>query len=272
MGRVTAATLLGLLAERHKNDIFVPSCKTGPTASAAPGELHVLDAWAMRRSWSKPHTFGYEIKVDRGDFLRDDKWPSYLGYCSHFSFVAPRGVVLAEELPEGVGLIEATKNGRRLITRRKATPRDVTLPESLWRYILMSRAEIIDERHQGSQRDFWRHWLEQRELDRDLGRQVGREIATRVRQRVGDLEGENRRLVQAIEELEAVRRWCDRNGVKLHGGGAWSVDRRIADALGGVDGRTPRALRQMADELRAAGERLDKILNGTLAAFAEAEE
>ena len=48
----------------------------------------------------------YEIKSSRGDFLADTKWERYLGYCTHFAFVAPAGAIFRWELDRAVGLIE----------------------------------------------------------------------------------------------------------------------------------------------------------------------
>jgi len=59
--------LLRLIADRHAEDVFVPQCKDGPTQGYGP-KLRVLDAWAMRKSWSQWSTVGYEIKVSRDDF------------------------------------------------------------------------------------------------------------------------------------------------------------------------------------------------------------
>lgn len=139
-----AQKLTELLAARHNGDVFVAQCKSGPSNYALKGELVIMDAWAMRRSWAKPHTFGYEIKVSRGDFRRDQKWTRYLRYCSHFYFVALPGVIDPGELPDDVGLLVASKNLARLFCKREAAHREVTVPESLWRYILMWRASIAD--------------------------------------------------------------------------------------------------------------------------------
>ena len=70
-----ASDLLALLAKKHSADVFVPECKTGGTWA---GTHLRLDAWAMRRSWTHPTVWGYEIKVSRSDFLSDDKWVGYL--------------------------------------------------------------------------------------------------------------------------------------------------------------------------------------------------
>lgn len=47
-----------------------------------------------------------EVKSCRRDFTSDKKWESYLPYCTHFAFAAPKGVIKKDELPKGIGLIE----------------------------------------------------------------------------------------------------------------------------------------------------------------------
>jgi len=48
----------------------------------------------------------FEVKSCRRDFTSDKKWQTYLPFCTHFAFVAPKGVIKLDELPEGVGLVE----------------------------------------------------------------------------------------------------------------------------------------------------------------------
>ena len=48
----------------------------------------------------------YEVKSSRADWLADSKWERYLPYCTHFSFVAPAGVIQRWELDRDIGLIE----------------------------------------------------------------------------------------------------------------------------------------------------------------------
>src|SRR5262245_37558363 len=93
--RQTAADLRLMLSQRHLGDVFVPECKTGSTGEG----LLKLDAWAMKKSWADPLTWGYEIKVSRSDFTGDQKWHNYLRYCSEFYFVAPLGLIDVDELP-----------------------------------------------------------------------------------------------------------------------------------------------------------------------------
>ena len=81
--KVLARQIVDLLDVRHGRDVFVPECKGGPTWG---GGHRRLDAWAMRRSYTKPCVWGYEIKISRSDFFADEKWPGYLPFCNQFYF------------------------------------------------------------------------------------------------------------------------------------------------------------------------------------------
>ncbi|MCL6443133.1 MAG: hypothetical protein K6T83_06715 [Alicyclobacillus sp.] len=102
--KVTESIVLHALAKRHaEKDVWFTHVKNGPTHYANPGELAILDGVAIAKSWAHPTIRGYEVKVDRGDFLRDNKWPKYLEMCHELSFVCPPGVIEPEEVADGVG-------------------------------------------------------------------------------------------------------------------------------------------------------------------------
>ncbi len=134
-----------LLREKHWNSVFISQCKNGPTWGylGSKGWLLILDAWVMKKSWAHPLTIGYEIKINRSDFLADDKWSRYLDYCNEFYFVCPPGLILLNEIPLEVGLYYVTKSGKSLRSQRKAVYRDIEIPEEFYRYILMCRTRII---------------------------------------------------------------------------------------------------------------------------------
>ena len=159
-----ANEVLKLLTQKYPEDKFVnvPECKTGSTwmSPACPR----IDLWTMARSWTKPRFIGHEIKVGRSDFLNDHKWESYLPFCKEFYFVAPADVIRVEEVPEQAGLLTVTKNGRKVITRKKAPVRNVEIPRKLFVYILMSRTEITS--YAGMRRkpvEFWKEQLRESE-------------------------------------------------------------------------------------------------------------
>lgn len=136
---LTAKDIILLLAKRHKNDVFVSECKTG---SSQYSKTVRFDAWVMKKSWLNPCTIGYEIKVSRSDFTSDTKWQKYLDYCNEFYFVCPDGLIRKEELPKGVGLLWVSRNAKTLYRKRFAETNNIQIPDSIFRYILMSRTTI----------------------------------------------------------------------------------------------------------------------------------
>lgn len=179
-----SSTILKLLATKHAEDVFVPECKDGPSH----GSMVKLDAWAMVKSWAKPCATGYEIKVSRSDFLRDKKWPAYLPMCNELYFVCPPNVIKPEECPEPCGLMYVASTGNRLFTKKRAPWREVTIPEEVFRYILMCRVRIIASDFNGSSEQssreartkYWRQWLEDRKASKKLGYSVSEHIARHV--------------------------------------------------------------------------------------------
>ena len=257
---VTATQLLDLLAARHAKDVFVPECKTGPTWYGAPIRL---DAWAMRKSWAHADTYGYEIKVSRSDFLRDDKWTAYLDYCSHFSFVCPPGTIEPSEVPQDVGLIVSSKNGKRLYTKRKASPRDVEIPESLWRYLLMWRCRIVDFYEKPDNAAFWRAWLQGKREKHDLGFAVSRSLARRFKDKCGQVVGENARLQRQNETLGRLKEQLRAIGVDPDRDwiNADDVERRVSAAQSGLNPLILREARSLHKALSALLD-MDRRLKG----------
>lgn len=250
--QVTADVVVKLLAERHAEDVFVPECKDGPTQS---GPHMRLDAWAMKKSWAHPAVFGYEVKVSRSDFLGDDKWRGYLRTCNSFYWVCPQGLISLSEVAEEAGLIYVTSSGGRLYMKKKAPYRDVVIPESIWRYILMCRARIgaetedINRKQHG--REYWQKWLTDRATDKELGYMVSRA----VRGHVEDVERESRRLEKKMAQYDDVRATLQKLG--------WTApDKEWID--GGMVNRKISTLREIVpphviSQLEQAGELARRI-------------
>lgn len=200
----TASAILGLLRAKHSDDIFVDECKDGPSQYQR-GHLR-LDAWVMPRSWAKPSTTGYEIKVSRSDFLSDEKWRGYLDLCNRFYFVAPPGVIQPDELPTEAGLIVTSKNGVRLFTKKKAPERDVEIPESLFRYVLMCRSKItLEHGYADLGASYWQNWLATKKENRELGYNVSRALRELVSERVDVVHTENVRLKSELANVQKFR-------------------------------------------------------------------
>ncbi len=178
MSGFSERSIQDMLGEKHAKDVFVRACKSGPSWTGE--RVRILDGWAMPRSWARPQCVGYEIKLSRSDWLGDKKWPSYLELCHQLYIVCPHGLLKKSEIPDPLGLVYACAGeGRRLITAKKAAVRDVQIPESLFRYVLMNRCQITNHDIPDGTPDLriWREWLEGREDTRSLGRQCSKKVA-----------------------------------------------------------------------------------------------
>lgn len=262
---VNAKTLVGLLANRHSKDVFVPECKNGPSMI---GSHLRMDAWAMKKSWTRPLTTAYEVKVSRGDFLRDQKWPAYLDYCNELYFVCPAGLISPDELPENVGLLWASKNGTRLFTKRKAVHREQDIPEELFRYLLMSRTEVVsdhfDQPLQRGRREYWEQWLENKEIDFRFGQRVSRAIRKRVDERITQVERENADLLRRMENYDEIRRIIEEAGLDPNFTSPWRFRSRLTELMASVPPDLADAcrsaevsLKEFADKMRDLQEAAD---------------
>ncbi|HDO36655.1 MAG TPA: DNA repair protein MmcB-related protein [Nitrospirae bacterium] len=220
--KITAKNILDLLLTKHSRDfVCVPECKTGET-----GRHRSIDLWCMAKSWAKPRTIGYEIKVARSDFVRDNKWRRYLDYSSEFYFAASPGIIDPSELPDEAGLLVCSKNAKMLYTKKKAPERSVEIPESIFRYILMWRTEVCEERRSPSQVAYWRDWLEEKAEKRDLGYSVSRA----VRQHVQRVDLENSVLKRENETLQETRSILKKLGFRV-GEMAWNGEGKVRQRI-----------------------------------------
>ncbi len=210
--KITSHAITKLLEARHSKDVFVSECKDGPTQW---GSHSRMDAWVMPRSWAHPSTTGYEIKVSRSDFLKDDKWPRYLDLCNWLYFVAPKDVISKDEVPEQCGLLEVSKNCKRLLMRKKAPLREVEIPESLFRYVLMCRAKITrDSPESMTNYDLWKAWLAEKREKQETGWLVKHKISAAVARKCGEIETRNSVLEHRIKECEMVEGFLEEAGLR----------------------------------------------------------
>ena len=121
----TAHKVKAAIAKRHKEDLFFTEVKDGPTQIV--NHHSKIDALSMKISWTKFTITGYEVKVSRSDFLRDEKWHAYLPMCNQLYFAVAPGVCDTSEVPEVCGLVTVTQNGG-LRTVRKAPWREIDPP------------------------------------------------------------------------------------------------------------------------------------------------
>jgi len=188
-------------SDSYKSTIFF-EVKTGPTYFNS--DLLIMDGLAIKKSWKNPKLTGYEIKVSRSDFLRDEKWRGYLDYCHKFYFVCPKGLISRDEieaLDENVGLMYYHKdyNNCRLHTMKAPVYRNIGFPpKELLYYILLSKVDRDKDPFYDSQADYFRELVERKENNKSLG--------FAVRGKIGDViveqEKENNELQRKLERYE----------------------------------------------------------------------
>ena len=100
---------------------------------------YILDGFAISQAYRNMKTIGYEVKVSRSDFLRDDKWQNYLPVCNTFYFVSPPDVIHKDDLPEGIGLYHCIDD--RIVIVKKARRREFDKDDlfEVLQYIALSR-------------------------------------------------------------------------------------------------------------------------------------
>lgn len=224
--------LTDLIIQKHSKDICVPQCKTG--ASWSGRRYKIFDVWVMKLSWTNPNYYGYEIKVSRQDFLNDNKWIEYLPYCTEFYFVCPPGLISPDELPKDAGLMIASKNAKMLYIKKKAPYRDITIPNSILKYIIMWRSE-----KDNPQKDYyWHKWLEDKRTNNDLGYRV----AEKIRKVVYNVSQENRALKSENEALQEVKEIIKKLGFDEKEIHSWNFKNTVGDRLKGAETGVPHDL------------------------------
>lgn len=202
---IDSTTISDLLHNKFSEKfVCIPECKVG--SAWVMNKCSVIDFWCMAKSWTNPRTIAFEIKVSRQDFLRDNKWPEYLKYCTEFYFVAPPRIIDPSEVPEQAGLMVCSKNAKLLYTKKKAPYRNVDIPDSIYRYILMWRTKVTDENQNNRDAtNYWKSWLAQKDEKKELGYNVSKKIRELVKSRIFDVETRNILLKDENEKLEELK-------------------------------------------------------------------
>lgn len=199
--KIRADMILRQLQKRHfnRNDVFLTQVKNG--RSWGSENLLIMDALAIRRSWTRPCYIGYEVKISRSDFVRDEKWPGYLQYCHEFYFACPVGLILPEELPKQVGLIYYDSQKDSIVTKRRALYRPIEISSEMLMYIIMSKLD--DNRHPffSDHREMLQAWVEDKKARKDLGNKV----KSRLMQEIRKLEEENQELKRIVRDVEVYK-------------------------------------------------------------------
>lgn len=249
MQQYSADRIVTALANKHADAVFVPECKNGPTQQ---GSHRRLDAWVLLRTWSPVTTIGYEVKVSRSDWRRDEKLTEYAGLCHLLYIVAPKGVVPIEEVPASWGLMEVCGPTDRIVTRRRAERREISLPESLMVYVLMCRTQIKAEHpYDPAERNQWkvdqlREWVSKKSERRELSCAVSGKIRDRFEEQERAISEQERRL----KGLEDIRKRIVELGFDpTHEVNSWQVIDRLEKIAGAIPNWTLTEVEQVSKRL-----------------------
>jgi len=206
---------------------YMTGVKNGPTQYVPEGGgLLVLDALSISKSWTQPCLVGYEIKVSRGDFLRDAKWYQYFPYVHEFYLVCPLNLIDRTEIPLECGLMYYRPESKTIVMKKRAIHRDVTPSADMLMYIIMSKLDS-DRLPFFSSKQVW---VEEYLKNRQNAHLLGQTLATKLPQRIAELEREVGTLhatKDAIDELKAIRDICEKHDVRTWNGVAKGLDEAL---------------------------------------------
>ncbi len=246
-----AETLKKRLAERHSGDIFTTEALVGSGGSQR------FDAWAMEPTWTMDRCVGYEVKVQRSDFVSDKKWTGYLPYCTEFFFVCPAGLIKPEEVPAGVGLLWGTANAGKVYQKKPAVPRPID-PASLatmLKHVLMWRYRY---RSDASSRATAEAWLRSMEDDLEFDYRLKAAIKKAAGALTAKTTEENAALKAESETVREVQHWLKLNGIDFKDS-HWAVLRAVEDAVKEKRDGITREVKALEWDLRHTGERLTSL-------------
>ncbi|NOV25922.1 hypothetical protein E5S69_20685 [Cupriavidus necator] len=192
------------------------------------GGTRYADAVAVNLWQSRGHAVhGFEIKVSRGDWLRELKDPAKAEeiqrFCDYWTIVAPKGVVADGELPPTWGLLEMRPDRLMQI---KAGPKLEAQPITRAFF-----ASLMRRGHEGlDQVSAEKLEAERAEMQKAIAEKVEREVAMRTRdhQRLRDLivqfeketglsfheyAGPDIRTIKVAQALEDLSGWRDQSAL-----------------------------------------------------------
>lgn len=183
--KIRADHIAHALQNKHAEDAFFTQVKNGPTHTST--NLLIMDAVAIKRSWSKPCITGYEIKVNRSDFTRDEKWVYYRQYCHRMYLACPTGLIAPEELPDDTGLIWYNPEKKSLYTKKKALFRDIELPVEMLYYLVICRHDPERHPYFSSRREALEAWVDEKINTRTLSERVSTCLIHRLKEAEGKI-------------------------------------------------------------------------------------
>lgn len=192
--KITSTEIKLALAEKHWKDFFLTEVKSGSSWMTPRGDMKILDALAIRKSWASPCFTGYEVKISRGDFLRDAKFYTYEELCNRLYIVCPKGMIARTEIPESVGLMYYDHEKKTIATKKKAVYRKIEYSPEMLLYIIYSRLNSDRYPFFSDKREYYMAYIEGKRDNRELGHAIKTKLVE-----------ENIRLEQELETMKGFR-------------------------------------------------------------------
>lgn len=143
---MNAKDLEKLIAMKFSGDAwaFLPQVSNGTAGfKDRTADALVMGLWPSRGL----HLYGFEIKVNRGDWLNELKNPQkaeeIAKYCDFWYIVAPEGIVKTEELPQGWGLMTSKDSGALKIIKPAPKLESVPVSKPFLAAILRKAEKVI---------------------------------------------------------------------------------------------------------------------------------
>ncbi len=258
MTAVRADQIKYALSKRHADEVFLTEVKNGPSWTTT--RLRIFDAFSIKKSWTKPCFTGYEIKVSRQDFLRDEKWPNYLPFCHRFYFACPVGLIDPDELPKEVGLVTYNPETRGLHTKKTAIYRPIEPSPELLLYIIMNRIPKTEHPFFNNTREELEAWVADKEECKRLRIRVKSKLMKQVdelTERTEHLSTEVTLLQHNKENLEKIENLLNKFGI---------TTRHFDSMIGGLQKRlsqgVPKQMEYLVNSLQRDVDQLAQMVKG----------
>lgn len=251
--RVTSTDIKRALADKHWKDFFLTEVKSGPTQLAVPGDLKILDGLAVRKSWTATCFTGYEVKISRGDFLRDAKFYTYEELCNCLYIVCPKGMIDRTEVPESVGLMYYDPGKKTITTRKKAIFRKIEYSPEMLLYIIFSRLDSDRYPFFSDKKEYFEAYI----AGKSDNRVLSHAIKTKLVEDNARLENELESLRNFEQQYEAHKAIM---GV-LHNHGIWGFrGKDVAEELEkALSSRCPEDISHIRRDAERLAERLKAV-------------
>ena len=150
MGEPLAAIHSGLRRLGGYRGLYVPEF----TWNGCRIDAIVID---LRTRWVR----GFEIKLSREDFRRDEKWTRYSQFCSSLSIVSPEGVVPVDDVEKPFGLLWLKQDGTMRWAKKPMRFQHRSSLAWVWTYMQVLEYELprLEAQNQALQNEV--RWLKE---------------------------------------------------------------------------------------------------------------